>query len=132
MTSSPLPRARAVPAPDRDGPDFWTRREPDGSYVLGFTDDAQRRLGTVVYLRGPDVGRTYRGGESAFTLESEKCVRQLSIPAGGTVVEVNRDLEGDPSTINRDPYGRGWVCRVRPLRPGALESATQFPPRTAR
>jgi glycine cleavage system H protein len=94
--------------------------------------ETQQRLGPVSYFRGPQSGRRYAPQEAALSLESEKCVRQLSLPAAGTVLETNSDLERDPSAINHDPYGRGWICRVRPTRPRTLEGATEHPPRTVR
>jgi len=123
------PRRRPGMTRRADGPEFWSHLEGDGSFRLGFTSDAQRRLGGVVYFRGPLEGQTYRGSELAMTLESEKCVRQLTLPIGGKVVEVNMRLESDPSAINRDPYGDGWVCRIRASRPRDLVSTTERPPR---
>jgi len=111
---------------------FWSQRQPDGTYRLGFTRAAQRRLGELVYLRCPKIGRRYGPQEPALTLESEKCVRELTLPVAGRVVETNRELERDPSAVNRDPYGKGWVFVVRPQRSRTLESATQAPPRNAR
>ena len=132
MAASRRPRARVSEKAVSDGPEFWARREADGSYVIGFTQKTQRRLGSVSYFRGPQSGRSYASRESALTLESEKCVRQLSLPAEGTVLEMNSSLESEPSAINRDPYGRGWVCRLRPKRTRALERATEYPPRIIR
>jgi len=128
----PGPRRRNLTTVKPEPGDFWARREPDGSYVFGFTDDAQGRMGPVVFFRGPRVGREYSTEETAMTLESEKCVRQLALPVGGTVVEMNRNLEADPGAINQDPYGRGWVCRLRPSRVTPVESVTERPPRTPR
>ena len=132
MVAPRRPRARASGKTGPEGPELWARRESDGSYVIGFTLETQQRLGPVSYFRGPQAGRRYASQEAALSLESEKCVRQLSLPAEGTVLETNSDLEGDPSAINQDPYGKGWVCRVRPARPRALEDATEYPPRIVR
>jgi glycine cleavage system H protein len=104
------------------GPDLWFRREPDGSYVIGFTDAAQRRSGPVAHYRGPEVGRSYRAEESALTLESEKWVGHLALPVAGIVVEVNPALEADPALINLDPYGSGWLYRMRPGSAQELEA----------
>lgn len=112
--------------------EWWSRKETDGSYRIGFTDDAQRRLGTVVYVRGPRAGRTYSAARAVMTLESEKCVRQQVLPGSGTVLESNAGLEAEPSAINRDPYGRGWVCRVRPSNARTLEATTERPPGASR
>jgi len=130
MTS--LSRRRTAGRPPSVDREFWARREPDGSYVIGFTGAAQRRLGPVDFFQGPAPGRRYRAEEWALTVESEKCVRQLPLPAGGTVVESNPGVESDPGEINRDPYGKGWVCRLRPWRTRAIESATERVPRRLR
>ena len=103
------------------GTDLWFRCERDGSYVIGFTDVAQRRNGSFAYYRGPEVGRRYDPTEYAMTFESDKCVWHLSLPVEGTVIETNASLLADPRAINRDPYGAGWLYRMRPTRSGALE-----------
>jgi glycine cleavage system H protein len=109
------------------GTDFWFRRESDETYLVGLTDAAQRRAGVLAHYRGPVPGRTYRAGEPALSLESEKWVGHLSLPVDGTVVETNRAAEAHPTTINQDPYGSGWLYRVRPSKPGSLEALTGAP-----
>ncbi len=114
----PSPRATACPI----GPDLWFRRAPDGSYVGGLTEGGVQRAGRIARFRGPTVGRTYTAGESALSLESEKWVGHLGLPVDGTVLEGNASAEADPSLILRDPYGAGWLYRMRPRDPGALEA----------
>ncbi len=104
------------------GRDLWFRRDIDGSYVIGLTEAAQHRMGPIAYYRGPVAGRRYGAMEPALSLESAKWVGHLSLPASGTVVDTNGALETDPSPINRDPYGDGWLYRMRPEDPGALEA----------
>jgi glycine cleavage system H protein len=103
------------------GPDLWFRRESDGTYVIGFTDAAVRRAGSISQYRGPEAGRFYRAHESALTVESEKWVGHVAVPVDGTVVEVNLGLAENPARIAADPYGRGWLYRLRPTDPEALE-----------
>ena len=116
---------------DHERPDVWAVRLPDGSFRVGFTRAAARQLGPIVYLRGPQAGRSYAAGEPALTLESEKCVRQVDLPVACVVLEVNEALETDPGAIHRDPYGEGWLCRLRPKSPSGLEAATRRPPKEA-
>lgn len=85
-----------------------------------------------MYVRGPRPGRTYSAARAVMTLESEKCVQQQVLPGSGTILESNAGLEAEPNAINRDPYGRGWVCRVRPSNARALEAATERPPGAGR
>jgi glycine cleavage system H protein len=122
MSPAP-PRAPAdAPAACAIGTDFWFRRESDGLYVVGLTHAAQLRAGTLAHYRGPVAGRDYRAGEPAVSLESEKWVGHLGLPVDGTVVATNPVVEADPTTINRDPYGAGWLYRMRPRTPGSLEA----------
>ncbi len=125
------PRPPEEPSGDgpacRIGTDLWYRREPDGTFRIGLTDDAVRRAGTLAQYRGPEPGRTYLGGEPAASIESEKWVGHLALPVDGTVVESNPAAEADPRTINRDPYGAGWLYRMRPSAPGLLEARTEGP-----
>jgi glycine cleavage system H protein len=109
------------------GADLWFRREADGTYVVGLSDAAQRRAGPLAHYRGPIAGRTYRAGEPALSLESAKWVGHLGLPVDGSVVASNAQAESDPTTINRDPYGVGWLYRMRPKEPGRLETLAGRP-----
>lgn len=121
------PRAPADAGACAVGPDLWYREEADGTFVVGLTDSAQRRAGPLAHYRGPEVGRAYRAGEAAMSLESEKWVGHLGLPVDGTVVGANADVERDPALVNRDPYGAGWLYRVRPRSPGAFAAASGTP-----
>ncbi len=103
------------------GADLWFRRRPDGSYEIGLSRAAQERAGPISHYRGPLVGRRYGKGEPALSLETEKWVGHLPLPVAGTVIEANRALESDPSPINRDSYGAGWLYRMKPEDSRALE-----------
>ncbi len=93
--------------------DEWVRSEGD-EMVIGITDYAQDALGDVVYLELPQVGATLKPGESFGTIESVKASSDLYAPVGGEVVAVNSALESNQEPINKDPYGEGWLIRVRP------------------
>ncbi|GAB6062612.1 glycine cleavage system protein GcvH [Deferrisoma palaeochoriense] len=90
----------------------WARIE-GGVATVGITDFAQKELGDVVYVELPETGRTLAVGEVFGTVESTKSVSELYSPVAGEVVEVNAELEDAPERINEDPYGAGWMVRVR-------------------
>jgi glycine cleavage system H protein len=90
----------------------WVRIEGDTA-TIGITDHAQDELGDVVFLELPDEGDTFDAGESFGTVESVKAVSDLYAPVGGEVVEVNSALEDAPENINEDPYGEGWIVKLR-------------------
>ena len=81
--------------------------------TIGITDHAQDELGDVVFVELPDEGATFDAGESFGTVESVKAVSDLYTPVGGEVVEVNSALEDAPENINEDPYGEGWIVKLR-------------------
>ena len=90
----------------------WIRREDD-LVVLGITDFAQGELGDIIFVEFPDVGATFKQGEVFGTVEAVKTVADLFMPVAGEVVEVNSGLEGNPEQVNSDPYGLGWMVKVR-------------------
>ena len=90
----------------------WVRIEGDTA-TIGITDHAQDELGDVVFVELPDEGATFDAGESFGTVESVKAVSDLYAPVGGEVVEVNSALEDAPENINEDPYGEGWIVKLR-------------------
>jgi glycine cleavage system H protein len=92
----------------------WLRISGDGG-IVGITDHAQKELGDIVYVELPKVGTKYESGETFGTVESVKAVSELYIPVSGEVVEVNEDLGAAPEKINSDPYGNGWMIRIRLL-----------------
>lgn len=93
--------------------DEWVRVEGD-ELVIGITDFAQDQLGDIVYLELPKVGATIIPSESFGVIESVKASSDLYAPVGGEVVAVNGDLDASQEPINQDPYGAGWLIRVRP------------------
>ena len=88
---------------------------------VGITDYAQGELGDVVYVDLPKVGTVFARGDVFGTIEAVKAVSELYAPLAGTVTEVNKALEGDPALVNRDPYGAGWMIKLRPKTAAELE-----------
>jgi len=90
----------------------WVKVEGDRGTV-GITDFAQKQLGDVVFLELPEVGKKVKAHERFGTVESVKAVSDLFSPVGGEVVEVNAALVAKPETVNGDPYGAGWMIRLK-------------------
>ncbi|MBO6851249.1 MAG: glycine cleavage system protein GcvH [Marinobacter sp.] len=99
----------------------WVRVSDDGTATVGITDFAQEQLGDVVYVGVPDVGTTVTGGEEAGVAESVKSASDVFSPVTGEVVEVNEALEDEPEKVNDDPYGDGWLFKVRLADKGELD-----------
>jgi len=92
----------------------WLRIAAAGGTV-GITDHAQEELGDIVYVELPKVGTKFDSGETFGSVESVKAVSELYIPVSGEVIEVNEELGSAPERINDDPYGNGWMIRIRLL-----------------
>ncbi len=90
----------------------WVRVEGDVATV-GITDFAAHQLGDIVYVELPEVGRNLTQFSTAGVVESVKAVSDLFAPVGGEVVETNGELSGRPEAVNADPYGEGWMLKVR-------------------
>ena len=103
----------------------WVRTEGDTA-TIGITDHAQDELGDVVFVELPDEGATFDAGESFGTVESVKAVSDLYTPVGGEVVEVNSSLEDAPEKINDDPYGEGWIVKLRTSGEADLLSPEEY------
>jgi glycine cleavage system H protein len=91
-----------------------------GVVQVGITDYAQGELGDVVYVDLPKVGSKFVPMDVFGTIEAVKAVSELFCPLAGDVVEVNEALEGDPSLVNRDPYGEGWMIKLRVRNPSEI------------
>ena len=85
----------------------------DGVYVVGITDYAQGELGDVVFVELPEAGSSFNRMEVFGTIEAVKAVSDLYCPVDGMVVEVNAALDDDPSLVNSDPYGAGWMIKLK-------------------
>lgn len=100
----------------------WARMEGDDEAVFGITWYAQDALGEVVFYDPPDVGTTVTKDQPYTEVESVKAVSDVFAPLSGEVIEVNEALRENPETINADPYGEGWLVKVRLSNAGELES----------
>ena len=92
----------------------WLRRDDDGSVTVGITDHAQAALGDLVYVELPEVDQDLETGGEMAVVESVKAASDVYSPVSGTVLEINEELADDPEKINADPYGDGWIVRIRP------------------
>ena len=90
----------------------WVRIEGDVG-TIGITEHAQKELGEIVYLELPEVGHVYNSDEEFGTVESVKAVSELFIPISGEVVEVNRSAISEPGIVNDDPFGDGWLIKIK-------------------
>jgi glycine cleavage system H protein len=97
----------------------WIRVE-DGTGWVGVTDYAQGELGDVVYVELPSPGAKVQQGKSFGTIEAVKAVSDLFAPVSGEVLEANTEVQGNPDVVNKDPYGRGWMVKIRIANPSEL------------
>ena len=100
----------------------WVRTLGDGTLEIGITDHAQHALGDLVFVEVPEAGRAVKPGEPCAVVESVKAASDVYAPLAGQVTAGNPKLAQEPETVNSDPYGQGWLWRLRPT-PGALEAA---------
>lgn len=91
----------------------WVRIEGDEAYV-GITDYAQTQLGDIVFVDITTEGETLEKGETFGSIEVVKTVSDLFLPIGGEILEVNPALEENPELVNKDPYGEGWIVKIKP------------------
>ena len=103
----------------------WVRTEGDTATV-GITDYAQDELGDIVFVELPEEGATFGAGDSFGTVESVKAVSDIYAPVGGEVIEVNEAINDSPEKINDDPYGDGWIIKLRVSDEGDLLSASDY------
>src|SRR4051812_44788313 len=100
----------------------WVRVEADGTVTVGITDYAQNSLGDITYVQVPKVGAALKAGETFGVVESVKAASDLYAPIAGTVTAVNAELTNAPETVNRAPYSEGWMLKLKPADPKAVES----------
>ena len=91
----------------------WARANDDGTVTIGITDHAQHLLGDLVFVEIPEVGRAVAAAESCAVVESVKAASDVYSPLEGVIVEVNEALADTPELINEDPYGEGWIFRLK-------------------
>ena len=99
----------------------WVRVDGDTATV-GITDHAQHELTDVVFVELPATGRAVEAGESCAVVESVKAASDIYSPVAGEIIEGNTALESDPGLVNTDPYGEGWLYRIKLSRPADLEA----------
>ena len=99
----------------------WVRLEDDGLVVIGITDHAQEALGELVFVEVPEEGQSFQRGESCAVVESVKAASDINAPITGEVASVNAALEESPELVNQNPYGEGWLIRLRPSDPAELD-----------
>jgi glycine cleavage system H protein len=99
----------------------WAQVDDD-VVTIGITDYAQSELGDIVFVELPDVGLTTKQAESFGTIEAVKAVSDLFAPLTGEVVDVNSNLADNPEAINEDPYGKGWIIKIKLSDKGELDS----------
>ena len=90
----------------------WIRVEGEEA-VVGITDYAQSPLGDIVFVECETVGDALEAGETFGTIEAVKTVSDLYLPVAGEVLEFNEELEGEPELVNKDPYGKGWIVKIK-------------------
>lgn len=98
----------------------WIRVEGDEAYV-GITDYAQNELGEIVYVDITSEGETLDKEEAFGSIEAVKTVSDLFMPVGGEVLEINQALEDTPELVNEDPYGKGWLIKIKILAPAEAD-----------
>jgi glycine cleavage system H protein len=106
----------------------WVRTLADGLVEIGISDHAQHALGDLVFVELPEVGRELSAGEACAVVESVKAASDVYAPIAGTVTEVNPRLQGAPELVNQEPYGGGWMFRLKPSNADvhALLSAADY------
>lgn len=101
--------------------EYLRRTDQADVVTIGITDYAQGELGDVVFVELPQPGTHFESGAVFGTIEAVKAVSELFCPVAGEIVEVNEALDADPELVNSDPYGEGWMIRLRVSDPAALD-----------
>lgn len=99
----------------------WIRVEGD-TVTVGITDHAQAELTDIVYAEPPKVGAEVKAGATAAVVESVKAASDIYSPLSGTVTESNADLSGNPALLNTDPFGQGWIYKMKASSPAEIEA----------
>jgi glycine cleavage system H protein len=99
----------------------WIKLDGDIA-TIGITDYAQRELGDIVYVEVETVGKSFKAGEVFGTVEAVKTVSDLFLPVDGTITELNKDLANSPESVNNDPYGAGWMIKMKVNNPADVDN----------
>ena len=105
----------------------WVRREADGSVTIGITDHAQNALGDLVFVEVPKAGRKLAADEACAVVESVKAASDVYAPIAGEVIAVNSKLADSPEILNTDPYGEGWMWKMRPASKADIDALLDGP-----
>lgn len=100
----------------------WIRDNGDGTATIGITDFAQGELGDIVFVELEAEGSEFEADEVFGTVEAVKTVSELFCPVAGEIVELNEELEDEPELVNTDPYGKGWMVKIKMNDPSDLDS----------
>ncbi len=100
----------------------WVRNEGDGTVTVGISDHAQDLLGDLVHVDLPDEGEGFTAGDEIAVVESVKAASDVYCPVAGEVIEVNEELEDSPELVNTDPYGDGWLFKLKIEDEGEVDS----------
>ena len=93
----------------------WVMQNEDGTVTVGISDHAQSQLGDMVYVEVPEVGSIVQAEEACAVIESVKAASDVYAPIAGEVVDANDGLSDSPEKVNEDPYGDGWIMKLKPL-----------------
>ncbi|WP_116812062.1 glycine cleavage system protein GcvH [Steroidobacter cummioxidans] len=99
----------------------WARVESDGTVTIGISDHAQGALGDLVFVEVPEVGKSLSKGGAAAVVESVKAASDVYSPLSGEVIAANDALSGSPELVNSDPYGAGWLFKLKPSNDSELQ-----------
>ena len=100
----------------------WVKQEADGIVLVGITEHAQEMLGDIVFVELPEIDADFKQGEDISVIESVKAASELKAPVSGSIIAVNEALSEEPATVNEDPMGAGWFCRIKLSDPGELDN----------
>ena len=99
----------------------WIKLDGDTA-TIGITDYAQRELGDIVYVEVETIGKSLKAGDVFGTVEAVKTVSDLFLPVDGTITELNKALANSPESVNNDPYGEGWMIRMKVNKPADVNA----------
>ena len=99
----------------------WARLEDDGTITVGISDHAQELLGDLVFMELPEAGTSVSAGKECAVVESVKAASDVYAPVSGEITETNAALADSPEIVNSDPYGEGWLFRIKPSDAGELD-----------
>ena len=100
----------------------YVRKAKDGTAEIGITDYAQGELGDIVYIELPKIGTKFGKHDVFGTIEAVKAVSELYAPIAGEIIAINERLDKEPALVNSDPYGAGWMIKVKPTNPSDLDA----------